>query len=51
MSILYENKDDDLVVLCHQAYLEETLQLAARKSMKNNSSVPVPFFIAFHMRS
>ncbi len=33
MSILYEDKDDDLVVLCHQTYLEETLQLAARKSI------------------
>jgi hypothetical protein len=34
MSILYEGKDDNLVVLCHQTYLEETLQLAARKSIK-----------------
>jgi hypothetical protein len=34
MSILHEDKDDDLLVLCHQTYLEETLQLAARKSIK-----------------
>jgi hypothetical protein len=36
MSILYEEKDDDLVVLCHQTYLEETLQLAARKSINKS---------------
>ena len=31
MAVLYAEKDDDLVILSHQLYIEESLQLSQRE--------------------